>query len=239
MYRTTGHLGVTTSRESNDERAIDSTKVVIRRATLEDADFIARGILIATRSQLRLGFWDAVFELNEADCVKALAILASSTFESWNHCNRFLIAELDNQSVSTLCTYDPAETGVLLLLQAMEELFSLLELESGEQYLIWDRMRASASCVPQHEPGTFVIENTATMPEYRRRGFASKLVNEALANAREDGYKIAALNILIGNDEAQRVYARFGFEVTDEKTDASFEQLFGVPGVRRMECRLD
>ena len=64
------------------------------------------------------------------------------------------------------------------------------------------------------------------------------LVDEALTNARKEGYRTAALNILIGNYEAQRVYEKFGFVVTDEKKDASFEQLFGIPGVRRMECRL-
>lgn len=40
------------------------------------------------------------------------------------------------------------------------------------------------------ENGTIIIDHTGVPPEYEGRGIAAKLVNQAIADAREQGFKI-------------------------------------------------
>lgn len=230
-----GHsLRVVSTHERTGDLAHQSSGVVIRSASQEDADFISRAILMATRSQLNYGFWDAVFNTTEEECLRSLRILTTSSFRSWNHFSRFLIAELNGQAASTLSAYDSEEAGVILLFEAMEDMFKILQLSTDEQFAIWKRMESSGSCVPRHEPGSWVIENAATVPDYRQKGLATALLLRALEIGRERGYEIAGLNVLMGNKWAQRLYEKSGFIVVEEKTDSEYERRFGVPGVRKM-----
>jgi predicted GNAT family acetyltransferase len=41
--------------------------------------------------------------------------------------------------------------------------------------------------------GTITIDHTGVPPEYEGRGIAAKLVNKAIADAREEGFKITPL----------------------------------------------
>jgi predicted GNAT family acetyltransferase len=41
--------------------------------------------------------------------------------------------------------------------------------------------------------GTIIIDHTGVPPEYEGRGIAAKLVNQAIADAREQGFKITPL----------------------------------------------
>jgi len=229
---------VVSTHERTGDLARQSSGVVIRSASQEDADFVSRAILLATRSQLNYGFWDAVLNTTEEECLRSLRILTTSSFRSWNHFSRFLIAELDGRAASTLCAYDPDEAGVILLIEAMEDMFKILQLSTDEQFAIWKQMESLGSCVPRHEPGSWVIENTATVPDYRQKGLATALLSRALEIGRERGYEIAGLNVLMGNNWAQRMYEKFGFIVVEEKTDAEYERRFGVPGIRKMVCSL-
>jgi ribosomal protein S18 acetylase RimI-like enzyme len=49
-------------------------------------------------------------------------------------------------------------------------------------------------------------------PEYRRRGFGSRLLYEGIAHAKELGYEVIALNVLCKNKEALCLYEKEGFE---------------------------
>jgi ribosomal protein S18 acetylase RimI-like enzyme len=64
--------------------------------------------------------------------------------------------------------------------------------------------------------GVAGVVQVATIPGYRRRGFAEALTAAALAHARARAYRIAALG---SSDQARRVYSRMGFrEVGRMKT---------------------
>lgn len=56
------------------------------------------------------------------------------------------------------------------------------------------------------------IHDIAVLPEYRRRGIASRLLEEVEAIARERGCCKLTLEVLEGNKAAQAAYARFGFD---------------------------
>src|SRR5436305_86715 len=52
------------------------------------------------------------------------------------------------------------------------------------------------------------IENVAALPEYRRRGLVTALLNEALRQGHEHGCKLAQITTVIGNDSAQAAYLK-------------------------------
>jgi translation initiation factor 4G len=83
------------------------------------------------------------------------------------------------------------------------------------------------------EDGAWTIENVATKPEYRGTGVTEALLAAELDVARAAGFKRAQISFLIGNNRAEKVYAKAGFSFAEEKNTADIEAAMGVPGIRR------
>lgn len=66
----------------------------------------------------------------------------------------------------------------------------------------------------------------ATCPEWRRKGFASELINRALEISRERGF--AAVMLIPSGDDVKRFYQSFGFEDVGYKLDFSEGFDFGT-----------
>jgi ribosomal-protein-alanine N-acetyltransferase len=65
--------------------------------------------------------------------------------------------------------------------------------------------------------GELHINNVAVRPEFRRQGIAGRLVEAVLRQAREDGARMAFLEVRAGNFPAQGLYSRCGFRVTGRR----------------------
>jgi ribosomal-protein-alanine N-acetyltransferase len=61
------------------------------------------------------------------------------------------------------------------------------------------------------------IATFATHPDFRRQGIGSKLLSEALDDARQAGARRAFLEVRASNETAQEMYKRFGFEVAGRR----------------------
>jgi ribosomal-protein-alanine N-acetyltransferase len=61
------------------------------------------------------------------------------------------------------------------------------------------------------------IATVATHPGYRRQGIASQLLVEALKSAHAEGARSALLEVRAGNQAAQEIYHKFGFEVVGRR----------------------
>jgi RimJ/RimL family protein N-acetyltransferase len=61
------------------------------------------------------------------------------------------------------------------------------------------------------------------------------LIDHALAAGKAAGFRRASISFLIGNEAAERCYARAGFGFAEEKRDPAFEALTGAAGFRRFE----
>jgi len=59
------------------------------------------------------------------------------------------------------------------------------------------------------------------------------LIGRALEVGKAVGFSRASIPFLIGNEPAERCYAKAGFSLVEEKRDAAFEALIGAPGFRR------
>ena len=61
------------------------------------------------------------------------------------------------------------------------------------------------------------IATFATHVEFRRQGIGTRLLAEALSDARRLGARRAFLEVRAGNEAAQTMYKKFGFEVTGRR----------------------
>ncbi len=63
------------------------------------------------------------------------------------------------------------------------------------------------------------ITNVAVLPEYRRRGIASRLLEGIIKQAFEGGLCLLTLEVRKSNMAAQKLYEGFGFEALGERKD--------------------
>jgi RimJ/RimL family protein N-acetyltransferase len=59
------------------------------------------------------------------------------------------------------------------------------------------------------------------------------LIDHALAAGKAAAFSRAPISFLIGNEAAQRCYAKAGFAFTEEKRNSDFEALTQAAGFRR------
>ena len=91
----------------------------------------------------------------------------------------------------------------------------------------------AAKCWVQGGDGDWLVEHVATLPAYRGRGLVQALIERAMDQGKAAGFSQASISFLIGNDPAERSYAKAGFTLAEEKRDPDFEALTGAPGFRR------
>jgi ribosomal protein S18 acetylase RimI-like enzyme len=60
---------------------------------------------------------------------------------------------------------------------------------------------------------------------------AEELLARVLEEGKQQGYRLAQVNMYIGNEPALNLYRKYGFEVVEEKRDLYFEQHIGSPGM--------
>lgn len=201
----------------------------IRQARADDAAFIARTVLLSQRGQRSRGWFDIALAQGEPQVLHFIEKLAVARQRSWWHASQFIIAEVDGQPAAALCAMPVAGTdeaaGAAIMEVADEAGLSAREIFRRGTYL--------DKCWVEAGKDDWLIEHVATQPASRGRGLVQALIGHALAAGKAAGYTRASIPFLIGNDAAERCYAKAGFSFAAEKRDAGFEALTGAPGFRR------
>ena len=206
----------------------------IRPAQPDDAGFLARVVFIAARSHLERGPLDIAFEDNVAACHAFLERLTLAKTRSWFHYSKFIITEADGRPAAALCGFDPREAGMVTLMQAVEEVADEIGWTEADLAGAEKRLEPTLTCMPDETEDAWIIENVATLPEFRRRGLINVLLEEILQIGSCAGYRLAQTACMIGNTAVQRAYEKVGFRVVDEKRHPDFEAALGCPGIRRL-----
>ena len=109
-------------------------------------------------------------------------------------------------------------------------------MESGVVFDEGFTLRAGVSATSSRTTpkASWVVENVATLPEFRRRGLTDALIKATLDRGRAKGFTLGQISVFIGNEPAKQAYLKAGFEVKDEKRDAEFEADMGSPGFERL-----
>ena len=203
----------------------------IRPAHLEDVDFIAANILSAQRGHRPLGWFDIALDRPEAQCLDFVRRIAVARTRSWWHVSHFIIAEADGHPAAALCALPAAGTDAAAE-AAIREVAGETGLSSRE---IFRRGAYVENCWMQAGDGDWLIEHVASSPATRGRGHVQALIAHALATGKAAGHARASILFLIGNEAAERCYAKAGFGFAEEKRGPAFEALTGAPGFRRFE----
>jgi ribosomal protein S18 acetylase RimI-like enzyme len=204
----------------------------------EHAPFVAWVSLAAARSHLPRGFWDYFLDAGEAECLRYLESLATTSKPHFFHYSAFLVAEVDGVPAAALCGYFDEELGNAALAGLGDEIGGPLGGSQSAAQAGLARVAPFLSVVPEHAPNTWIVENVATAPGYRRRGLVDALLVEILARGRERGARVADIGVLIGNDPAQRAYEKAGFAMIGEKRNPELEKTWGTAGVRSLRRAL-
>jgi ribosomal protein S18 acetylase RimI-like enzyme len=204
----------------------------IRPARPEDAGFIARNILAAQRGPRPRGWFDIALGWPEPQCLAFIERIATADTPSWWHVSKFIIAEVDGAPAAALCALPAAGTGAAARL-AIAEVAEKAGLNASEPAAIFRRGAYAAGCWVQGGEGDWLIEHVASQPAHRGRGLVQALIDRALAAGKAAGFAQASITFLIGNDPAERCYAKAGFAFAEEKRDPAFEAVTGAPGFRR------
>ena len=214
--------------------AIRAMSTKIRRGKREDAEFLARVMMLASRGHLPRGVWDLITGDSEENCLDYLRRLALAEPVSLCHYSSFIVAEHMGSPAAALCGFDPRAGGWQTLGDAMQNVQRGKGWTQADEKASAKRTAPVWQCTFDTLDGAWVVESVATMPEFRRRGMVDALMAEILEAGRASGHRIAQLTILIGNVAAQRAYEKAGFIVTDQKRHPDFEAALGAPGFMRM-----
>ncbi|HWA29640.1 MAG TPA: GNAT family N-acetyltransferase [Rhizomicrobium sp.] len=205
--------------------------VTIRPATPADAPFLGWACVMASRSQLERGWFEIVLQRDEDFCVAFATFLTLAKAKSWWHWSLFHVAEVDGVLASAMCGFGDGSVYEASY-AAMAEAGDRMGIPKSEQAQFWPR-GAWIVTPSTSEKDAWTIENVATKPEFRGTGVSLALIEAELDVARKAGFKRAQISFFMGNDPAEKLYAKAGFKFAEEKHAADFEAATGVPGVRR------
>lgn len=215
------------------------TAVRYIEATPAHAQLIAWVMLTAFRSHLEKGFWDFMLEdKDEAGKLHYLEVLATTEQLHWAHYSPFIVAEVNGTPAAALCGYFAEELGGPNFQIGGAEASATTGRSEAQAAAGLERIKSIMSVSPDHVPGAWIIENVATLPQFRRQGLVDQLMAEIMERGRAKGASTADISVFIGNDGAQRAYEKCGFEVVAEKHDPQFEAVFKTPEVRTLRRAL-
>jgi ribosomal protein S18 acetylase RimI-like enzyme len=206
-------------------------KIHLRRASPEDALFLAQAILMAGRAHVQKGIWEVILGGSEEECLDFLQHLTITRIPHLFQYTCYFIAERENEPVGTLGGYNPHVSGYQALQQVIPEVMRTLKLPPQGFQTLEQHASKILACLPSEIDGAWVIDSVATIPAYRGRGVAQHLLKAVLDEGKRQGHTIAQINMYIGNEPALNLYRKCGFTVIEERRDAYFEQNMGSPGM--------
>ncbi len=144
-------------------------------------------------------------------------------------------AELDGR-VAAVGAFYPASDFERLSREMVWQVFRFYGILRGAGVL-----RQSArleALTPQPRRDALFIQNIGVVPDMRRQGICSALLENRIDLARQNGYRACILDVADTNTRARRLYEKFGFRVVAKHRWPYTEASVRVPDHIRMERAL-
>ena len=165
---------------------------------------------MAGRAHVQKGIWDVILGGNDGENRTFLRFLTVTDTPHLFHYSLYLVAEVDQKPAAAL--------GGMIKDRRIRR-------PAGSHAGSDPRERTKRTgpgspgpygpgpaLVPESLEGAWIIDSVATLPEYRGLGLAGKLLDSILARGWELGFKLAQINIYLGNVPAQRLYENMGLK---------------------------
>ena len=213
--------------------------IQIRKCRVQDAAFLARSVLIAGRAHVSKGIWEVVLNSSEKECLRFLEHVIVTEIPHLFHYTFYFIAEtIDSTPVGSLGGYDPKKHGYQALQLALPEVYKKLHFPKQLFQKANERAAKILACLPRDIDNAWVIDSVATMPGYRGRGVAERLLQTVMDEGKKQGYSLAHIVMYAGNEPALQLYKKMGFKVIEETRDTFFEEQICSPGMLSLSRKL-
>ncbi|MCM1137256.1 MAG: GNAT family N-acetyltransferase [Duncaniella sp.] len=172
----------------------------IINARKKDANLIARSIMAGVGEEICENLAGKDHTL--ADVEALFTGLASREDTQYSYLNTVVAVNDNDDAVGACISYDGA------LLQQLREPF----FDAARRYLDIDM----SDVMDETEPEEVYIDTLAVLPEYRKQGIATALLNASIEKANKIG-KPAGLLVEKENHRAHRLYESIGFRKVGER----------------------
>lgn len=200
--------------------------IQIKQATAKDAPFLAEMILQSSRAGKKDGLFDLLFETNDNQVIlEKLQKLTTTQTKSHCHYSNFLIAQMDGESVGTLCNYEPRIATKEAFINALAEIECV-----GQE----EQLEVLYGCDFELNNRTLMFDFMEEKEGFLDVGVLKALMQKSLLTARLKGYRIAQTIIEIGSLEAELLYKKLGFTVVKQLECELYKEKFGRIGLSLM-----
>ena len=163
--------------------------ITIRQATINDAKLIAYCVSSAIGEE-------AVQEHLGANWLDIIAEIARLEISQYSYRNA-LIAEINNTPAGAVIVYDGARldefrTQTLRIIHRYNPDFAFTEDET--------------------EAGEYYLDSLCVLPQYRKMGVATRLINALCEKVFSEGHNRVGLIVDFDNPNAERLYTSLGFK---------------------------
>jgi hypothetical protein len=198
--------------------------IKIRKALGEDSPFLAQMILQSSRAEKKIGIFDLIFEPNsDKELLESIEKLTNTGAKNHCHFSNFLIAEIDGQSVGSLCSYEPRIATRDTFMAALKEI--------GCDNTAKDFLEILDACDFQLNKRTLIFDFMEEVEGHMDVGILKSLMQKSLLTARLKGYRIAQTMVEIGSLETLLYYKKLGFKEIKQKECELYKEKFGRAGL--------
>lgn len=160
-------------------------EVKIRRAYIDDAEFIAECVLKAVGiKQIKAKQLNDVLNLVKLDY----------TLYSWRNA---IVAEIEGKPVGAIVAYDGSNYA-----EMRHNTFALIRKQSGKDFSKMDL---------ETQPGEWYLDSLTVKWGYRNMGIGTQLINAAIQEGLKNGINTFSLACEHDNKKAFQLYLQFGF----------------------------
>lgn len=197
--------------------------IKIRKATSDDASFLAQMILQSSRAGKRDGIFDLIFQTTDDTIIlQGLEALTKTTAKAHCNFNNFLVAELDNKLVGSLCSYEPRFSTQQAFMDALTEI--------GCKKDVSEALEVMSCCDFDLNNRTLMFDFMEELEGFIDVGILKTLMTKSLLTARLKGYRIGQALVEIGSLETILFYKKLGFKQVQEKECELYKEKFGRAG---------
>lgn len=198
--------------------------ISIRKATSDDAAFLAQMILKSTRASKSMGYFDLIIEAkDDEELLGYLQKVVLSNIKNPLHFTNFLVAQVDNKLVGSLCSYEPRNATRDALVEAL--------MEAGIDASENESLRILSLCGFEPNTKILILDYMEEVDGFVDVGVLKALMQKSLLNARLKGYRLAQTVVEIGALESLMYYKKLGFKEVKQKECEAYKELFGRAGL--------
>lgn len=206
-------------------------KFEVRKATLNDADFIVSSMIKSSRSSSKKGFFDLLFgDISEEKLYEQVKSLVTNEKKLYCHFSNFVVAYSSDKMLGTICGY---ESKLLTRKKFLEDLKTLECSDSYQNVLFTYDV-----CVGDMGRNKWMLDFLSVDDGVDEFEISNALLNKSLLNARLKGYREARTIVEIESTEVIMMYKNLDFVVKSENKNESYEEMFHSLGLLILQLHL-